>query len=470
MMLRIRRAAVSLSVVALAAGASVALGSSPSGAAPQPAAATASLGVNGLCGGVVVGTIPTNVGQGGSESQSLRLFRERLNYSVVTTSIPVDFVTPKLYDQPTDLPAPKPAIAIGTKVNSYLIHSDPPGQATTVLHRAATIGFTSDIIGVQVLKATLTQAQADQLQTPGTHYPATTSGLELATGGNGDFARIVNPRTLSFSFKTSTAIDDIRVITKATVSEASALKGYRILAADGGVFDFGGQQFYGSTGGRVLNQPVVAGVNTCGNAGYWFVARDGGIFSYGDAVFHGSLGGVAISSPVVGMAASATGFGYYLVRADGTVSIFGDARFFKDASGLDLNKPVVGMTTTPSALGYYLVATDGGIFSYGDAVFHGSTGNLRLVSPIIGMTTTHTGLGYYLYAADGGIFAFGDARFFGSGGGAVRANPIVGMRLSPTGNGYFLTDSAGKVSAFGDAVFAGDMSAIALFRPMIGMM
>ena len=47
---------------------------------------------------------------------------------------------------------------------------------------------------------------------------------------------------------------------------ATALNGYRMLAADGGVFDFGGQQFYGSTGGRVLNQPIVAGVNTCGNA------------------------------------------------------------------------------------------------------------------------------------------------------------------------------------------------------------
>jgi hypothetical protein len=86
------------------------------------------------------------------------------------------------------------------------------------------------------------------------------------------------------------------------------LNGYRLVAADGGVFDFGGQQFYGSTGGQVLNQPIVSGVNTCGNAGYWFVARDGGIFSYGDATFHGSLGATPQTSPVVAMAATPTGY------------------------------------------------------------------------------------------------------------------------------------------------------------------
>jgi hypothetical protein len=470
MILRIRRFAAAVGAVALATGASIALSAAPGGASPQPAAASTTVGINGVCGGVLIGTMPANLGQGHSESQSLRLFRERLDYTLIG-SVPVDFVATGLYDQPADLPSPKPLVAGGTRVNSYILHSDPIGQnALMRQHRAATFGFTTDVLGVQVLSATLTETQADQLHTPGTHYPNATSGLELAPSGGGDFARIINRRTVSISFKTSTAVDEIRVITKATVSEASALKGYRILAADGGVFDFGGQQFYGSTGGTVLNQPVVAGVNTCSNAGYWFVARDGGVFSYGDAVFHGSLGGVVISSPVVGMTVTPTGFGYYLVRADGTVSIFGDARFFRDASGLALNQPVVGMTTTPTGLGYYLVASDGGIFTYGDGVFYGSTGSLSLVSPIIGMTTTRTGLGYYLYAADGGIFSFGDAKFFGSVGGAVRTHPIVGMRLSPSGLGYWLTDSAGKVYAFGDAVFAGDMSAVPLFRPMIGMM
>jgi len=485
MILRIRRAAVSVGVVALAAGASLAAGSVPAHAAtaPQPSAtATANVGVNGLCGGVVTAPIPPNVAQGGSESEKLRLFREQLNYTTVG-SIPVDFKTVGLYDQPTDLPLVKPAVMSGSHVNSYLLHSDPIGNDPSVRqHRAATVGFTTDIIGVQVLSATLTEPQAVQLQAPTTNYPVSTSGLELSALGTGDYARLINSRTLAVSFKTSSAIDDIRVITKGTTSAATALNGYRMLAADGGVFDFGGQQFYGSTGGRVLNKPVVAGVNTCGNAGYWFVASDGGVFSYGDAVFYGSLGATKLTSPVVAMAATPTGAGYYLALANGDVRTFGDAKSYGNANLLHLNRPIVGMAVTPTGRGYWLVAGDGGIFSYGDAAqhFYGSTGNIRLVSPIIGMYAAVDGLGYYMYAADGGMFVFQrhppqgaqvHEPFFGSAGGAVRANPIVGARLASDGQGYWFTDSAGKIFNFGpSAPNAGDMSGVTLFRPMIGMM
>ena len=152
MMLRIRRAGA-LAVWSLSPrerpspSARRRVGAASPAAAPHPAAATANVGINGLCGGVVVGSIPSNCGQGHSESRALRLFRERLNYTVGSisgsTSIPVDFVKPKLYDQPSDLPSPKPVIATGIHVNSYLIHSDPPGQASRCAsHRAATIGFT----------------------------------------------------------------------------------------------------------------------------------------------------------------------------------------------------------------------------------------------------------------------------------------------------------------------------------------
>jgi hypothetical protein len=486
MILRIRRALVSVGVVSLAVGASLALGAETSGAASSasavmPAAATSTVGVNGLCGGIVTGTLPTNLGAGHSESNSLRLFREQLNFTT-SGNIPVDFKVVGRYDQPTDLPGPpKPVVVSGAAVNSYIIHSDPiGGNAGVRQHKAATIGFTTDILGVQVLSATLTEPQADQLKPLTTHYPNTTSGLELASTGAGDYAKLVNARTVAISFKTSNAIDEVRVITRATTSEATALKGYRMLAADGGVFDFGGQQFYGSTGGTVLNKPVVAGVNTCSNAGYWFVASDGGVFSYGDARYYGSLGGQTLKAPVVGMAATPTGAGYYLVLANGDVRIFGDARSFGNASSIHLNQPIVGMAVTPSGLGYWLVAGDGGIFSYGDAVthFYGSTGNIHLVSPIIGMYAAVDGLGYYMYAADGGMFTFQAPThhepFFGSAGGAVRANPIVGARLALNGQGYWFADSAGVVYNFGPnaprATPVDDMSGVALFRPMIGMM
>jgi hypothetical protein len=67
--------------------------------------------------------------------------------------------------------------------------------------------------------------------------------------------------------------------------------------------------------------------------GYWLVASDGGVFSFGDARFHGSTGGIVLNQPVVGMAAAAGGNGYWLVASDGGLFSFGDARFFGSAAG-----------------------------------------------------------------------------------------------------------------------------------------
>jgi hypothetical protein len=36
--------------------------------------------------------------------------------------------------------------------------------------------------------------------------------------------------------------------------------------------------------------------------GYWLVASDGGIFGYGDAGFFGSTGDKVLNKPIVGMA------------------------------------------------------------------------------------------------------------------------------------------------------------------------
>jgi hypothetical protein len=469
------RIAAVASIAALATVGALTAGSTDGGATTPRAAATLTpgVGINGLCGNAVVAPIAPNLTDGASENPDLRVFTEKEAFAL-TGTLTVDAARAGFYNAPGALPTSKPTIASHTAVNSYLLHMDTPHGSSEFV--SATIGFTSDILGVQILSHTLTMPSSDQMHAGGVTYPTGGSGLELAIGGTKDSLRILGTRAIGLRFKTSPKTDDVRVITKATTSSGSALKGYRMLAADGGVFDFGGQQFYGSTGNIKLAQPVVAGVNTCSNAGYWFIARDGGIFSYGDAAFHGSLGGVHLDSPVVGMAATPSGFGYYVVLANGTVYIGGDALPFSDghghfdASSFHLAKPIVGIAATPTGRGYWLVASDGGIFSFGDAAFHGSTGNLHLVSPVVGMQATKTGSGYYMYAADGGIFAFGDAHFYGSVGGTVRPHPVVGMRLTASGHGYFFDDSAGTMFHFGDAVFAGDMSSVALNQPMIGIM
>jgi hypothetical protein len=70
--------------------------------------------------------------------------------------------------------------------------------------------------------------------------------------------------------------------------------GYRLVAADGGIFDLGGAPFLGSTGGQHLNKPMIGISATDG--GYITVASDGGVFTYGDSGFYGSLAGSSVYS------------------------------------------------------------------------------------------------------------------------------------------------------------------------------
>ena len=124
------------------------------------------------------------------------------------------------------------------------------------------------------------------------------------------------------------------------------------------------------------------------NGGYQLAASDGGIFNYGDANFYGSAGGIHLNKPIVGMASTPDGKGYWLVASDGGIFNYGDAKFYGSAGALHLNQPIVGMASTPDGGGYLLVATDGGIFNYGDAVYAGSAGSLHLNQPIVAMSAT----------------------------------------------------------------------------------
>jgi hypothetical protein len=78
--------------------------------------------------------------------------------------------------------------------------------------------------------------------------------------------------------------------------------GYWLAAADGGVFAFGGAQFYGSMAGKHLNTPIVGIESTPDGGGYWLVASDGGTFAFGDAQFLGSMAGTHLNGQVVGIA------------------------------------------------------------------------------------------------------------------------------------------------------------------------
>jgi hypothetical protein len=252
-------------------------------------------------------------------------------------------------------------------------------------------------------------------------------------------------------------------------SGAASGTGYRMATADGGVFSFGQDGFFGSAAGSHLNRPVVGSASTTDGNGYWLVAGDGGVFSFGDAEFYGSTGSIHLNSPVVGMAATPDGDGYWLVAADGGIFTFGDAGYYGSTAGAHLHAAIVGMAPTPDGDGYWLVAADGGIFSFGDANFYGSEGGSRLNSPVVGMAATPDGDGYWLVATDGGIFSFGDANFYGSEGGSRLNSPVVGMAADPSGGGYWLVAADGGVFSFGDATFYGAEGATRLNSPVVGM-
>jgi len=244
---------------------------------------------------------------------------------------------------------------------------------------------------------------------------------------------------------------------------------YRMAAADGGLFAYGGASYDGSTGGQNIPAPVAAAATDPQTGGYWEVGADGTVYPF-DAPFDGDLTGRTIASPpVVGMAATPDGGGYWLVAADGGVFAFGDAAYFGSMGGQPLDRPITGMATTPDGGGYWLVATDGGIFAFGDAAYLGSMGGRPLDRPVVGMAAMADGLGYWLVASDGGVFTFGDAPFRGSTGGERLNAPVVG--LTPDGpGGYWLVASDGGIFAYGSAAFEGSAGGLRLNSPVIGMM
>jgi hypothetical protein len=245
--------------------------------------------------------------------------------------------------------------------------------------------------------------------------------------------------------------------------------GYWEVASDGGIFAFGGAPFYGSMGGKPLNQPIVGITATPTGTGYWQVASDGGIFAFGGAGFHGSMGGKPLNKPIVGMASTPTGGGYWEVASDGGLFAFGNAPFYGSIGGKKISAPIVQMIAAPTGTGYWEIASDGTVYSFGFAGHYGSMGGKALNKPIVGGASTPTFDGNWQVASDGGIFAFANAGYYGSMGGKPLNKPIVGMASTLDGGGYWLVASDGGIFSFGDAVFSGSMGGKPLNAPVVGI-
>ena len=178
----------------------------------------------------------------------------------------------------------------------------------------------------------------------------------------GDAGFYGNPYTLGLTGLTGSHPLDQPIVGMAATPDG---KGYWLVARDGGIFNFGDAGFYGNpytdgltglTGSHPLSAPIVGMAATTDGKGYWLVGADGGVFNFGDAGFYGStytygitgLGGShPLSAPVVGMAATPDGQGYWLVGADGGVFNFGDAPGVGSEFGVSKPAPVVGIASDP---------------------------------------------------------------------------------------------------------------------------
>ena len=245
--------------------------------------------------------------------------------------------------------------------------------------------------------------------------------------------------------------------------------GYWEVASDGGIFAFGGAPFYGSMGGKPLNQPIVGIASTPTGTGYWQVASDGGLFAFGGAQFHGSMGGKPLNKPIVGMAPTPTGGGYWEVASDGGLFAFGNAPFYGSMGAKLISAPIVQMIAAPTGTGYWEIAADGTVYSFGFAGHYGGMGGKALNKPIVAGAATPTFDGNWQVASDGGIFAFGTAGYYGSMGGQPLNKPIVGMATTLDGAGYWMVASDGGIFSFGDAVFSGSMGGKPLNAPVVGI-
>src|SRR5580692_5057284 len=97
--------------------------------------------------------------------------------------------------------------------------------------------------------------------------------------------------------------------------------GYWTATAGGAVTPHDGAPTLGSPAraGLQLAKPIVGMAPTPDGDGYWLVAADGGIFNYGDAAFYGSAASIHLNRPIVGMAPAVDGAGYWLVASDGGI-------------------------------------------------------------------------------------------------------------------------------------------------------
>lgn len=144
-------------------------------------------------------------------------FNEVTNFTLAT-NLPVNATIPGTYTSNGSLtPGVIPA---GTVVNSHYLYSDPVGSAAG--NYEGFVEFDAPILGVIVLRADLNST--DFLGAPATIYADNAArGMELSA--NEAFTITITQQRVNFRFNTTSATDDIRIITAVPAPGAAGLIG-----------------------------------------------------------------------------------------------------------------------------------------------------------------------------------------------------------------------------------------------------
>jgi hypothetical protein len=162
------------------------------------------------------------------------------------------------------------------------------------------------------------------------------------------------------------------------------------------------------------------------------VARDGGVFTFGDAQYYGSTGGLKLNQPIVGIAATPSGRGHCPSRRG--VFTFGDAQYYGST----------GHSAQPADRRHGGDANWEGLsaarrWDFRSAMLASTARPRRMCCLHPSPPTTTSAARYWLVTLGGQVYAYGDANYGGNGPLGVHYIGIV-----PTPGGYRLVDTSGN--------------------------
>lgn len=177
-------------------------------------------GITGTGGSAVQIAPPASTVLGATEHTTQAWAFNEVTGLTLAAALSVDATTPGVYASPGVLtPGTIPA---GTVINSHYLYSDPVGDALGTYE--GFVDFDQPILGVIVLRSSLNATDA-LLGAPGTTYGDNAArGLELSANAD-RFVISISQTRVSFRFLTTSATDDIRIITAPAPGMACSMLG-----------------------------------------------------------------------------------------------------------------------------------------------------------------------------------------------------------------------------------------------------